>query len=105
MLRLLSRKAPSWVAVLVATALVCLLGYTMLTGRGWAGRDTAIEEQLDAKYAESISYERITTGRWGRHRREFVFIDGQRRRDCHVRDDDAPVLVCSRDPQPTPVAA
>jgi hypothetical protein len=102
LLRLLRRNAPQWVTVLVVTTLVVLLGSAIVSGRRWAGQDDEIERALDAKYAESIAYERITTGRWSRNRREFVFIDGRRRRDCSVRDEDDPVLVCSRDPQPTP---
>ncbi len=102
LVRLLHRNAPSWVAALVVAALVVLLGSSILSGRRWAAQDAEIEQALDAKYAESIGYERITTGRWSRNRREFVFVDGQRRRDCEVRGSD-PVLVCSRDPQPTPV--
>lgn len=102
LLHLLRRHAAPWVTVLVVTALVVLLGYAVISGRRWADQDVGIERALDAKYAESISYERITTGRWSRNRREFVFIDGRRRRDCSVRGDEDPVLVCSRDPQPTP---
>ena len=104
LVRALARSAPSWVTLLVVTGLVVLLGASILSGRRWAGEDAAIEQALDAKYAESIAYERITTGRWSRHRREFVFVDGQRRRDCRVRGGaDDPVLACERDPQPTPV--
>ena len=103
LIRMLSRTASPWVAVLVTTVLVVLLGYAIISGRRWAGQDAEIERALDAKYAESIGYERITTGRWSRNRREFVFVDGQRRRDCSVRGDDDPVLVCERHPRPTPV--
>ena len=101
LLHLLFRKAPTGVTVVVVAAMVVLFGYVTLTGHRWAGQDVEIERALDAKYAVAIGYERIATGRWSRHRREFVFVDGQRRRDCQVRGEDDPVLTCRRNPQPT----